>query len=105
MMTDSLEFFKDKALINESLFRALPIYPGDTATVRETHESQLLNFGVFQEQLLTVLSDKSKAYFPSRSGNLLPLNKACIARGKELLDLLFLMTLENIVHPWSRLDF
>ncbi len=38
--------------------------------------------------MLTVLSDKSKAYFPSRSGNLLPLNKACIARGKELLDLL-----------------
>ena len=88
MMTDSLEFFKDKALINESLFRALPIYSENTATVRETHESQLLNFGVFQEQLLTVLSDKSKAYFPSRSGNLLPLNKACIARGKELLDLL-----------------
>jgi len=88
LMTDSLEFFKYKALINESLFRALPIYPGDTYDVRTTQESQLLNFGVFQEQLLNVLTDKSKAYFPSRSGNLLPLNKACIARGKELLDLL-----------------
>lgn len=88
MMADSLEFFKDKDLINESLFRALPIYPAEYQDARYNQGSHLLNFGVFQEKLINVLSNKTNAYFPSRNSNLLPLNKACIARGKELLDLL-----------------
>ena len=88
MMADSLEFFKDKGLVNESLFRALPIYPAEYQEAGNNQGSQMLDFGVFQKQLIKVLSSRTNAYFPSRSGILLPLNKACIARGKELLDLL-----------------
>ncbi len=88
MMADSLEFFKDKGLINESLFRALPIYPAGHQDARNNQGAPPLDFGIFQKKLIEVLSSRATAYFPSCNGNFLTLNQACIARGEKLLELL-----------------
>ncbi len=88
LMADSLEFFKDKELINESLFKALPIYHTEYLEARNNQGSSLLDLGVFQRKLIDVLSNRAKAYFPSHSGRYLTLNQACLARGEKLLELL-----------------
>lgn len=88
LMADSLEFFKDKGLINESLFKALPIDHVEYHDARNSQGSPLLDFGVFRKKLIEVLSSRANTYFPSLSGNLLTLDQACIARGKELLEFL-----------------